>query len=189
MHRGGHGSGAAPRDISRWHRSKTFTPLTGFRHHRLHAAVRADVHQHSSMMLDLGGVPLLAAERSAGDPLVIAGGPCAFNPNRWPIFSTPLCLGDGEEVIHELCDTVLAWDGRDRHALLKALATLRGVYVPALFAPGYDGERTTPFRAADCSRGTSVSKSVSSATSTASRCSGRTSFRRWTSSTTVPVLR
>jgi radical SAM family uncharacterized protein/radical SAM-linked protein len=88
-------------------------------------------------MLDLGGVPLLAAERRHSDPLVIAGGPCAFNPEPLADFLDAVVLGDGEEVINEICDTYLTWDRRDRSELLAALAGVRGVYVPAFFAPQY----------------------------------------------------
>ena len=93
-------------------------------------------------MLDLGGIPLLAAERGADAPLVIAGGPCAFNPEPLADFLDAVVLGDGEEVIHDICDAVLAWDGRDRSALLAALAAIRGVYVPAFFEPRYDPQGT-----------------------------------------------
>lgn len=88
-------------------------------------------------MLDLGRVPLLAAARTAGDPLVLAGGPCAFNPEPLADFLDAVLLGDGEEAVHEICDTYLAWDGSDRSALLAALAGMRGVYVPAFFEPRY----------------------------------------------------
>ena len=95
-------------------------------------------------MLDLGGIPLRAAQRGCDDPLVIAGGPCAFNPEPLADFLDAVLLGDGENVIHEICDTYLAWDRRDRNDLLAALAGIRGVYVPAFFEPRYaaDGRLT-----------------------------------------------
>jgi radical SAM family uncharacterized protein/radical SAM-linked protein len=88
-------------------------------------------------MLELGGIPLRAADRAADDALVIAGGPCAFNPEPLAEFLDAVLLGDGETAIHEICDTYLAWDRRDRGALLAALAGIRGVYVPAFFEPRY----------------------------------------------------
>ncbi len=88
-------------------------------------------------MLELGGIPLSAAERDAHAPLVIAGGPCAFNPEPLADFLDAVVLGDGEQVIHDICDTYLAWDHRDRSTLLAALAGIRGVYVPSFFAPQY----------------------------------------------------
>ena len=95
-------------------------------------------------MLELGGIPLRAADRSCRDPLVIAGGPCAFNPEPLADFLDAVLLGDGENAIHEICDTYLAWDGKDRTQLLAAFAGIRGVYVPAFFEPRYarDGKLT-----------------------------------------------
>jgi radical SAM family uncharacterized protein/radical SAM-linked protein len=89
-------------------------------------------------MLDLGGIPLRAAERGADDPLVIAGGPCAFNPEPIADFLDAVLLGDGEEAVHDLCDAYARWDGRDRGALLAALAAIPGMYVPAFYAPRRD---------------------------------------------------
>lgn len=94
------------------------------------------------MMLDLGGVPLLARERGADHPLVIAGGPCAFHPEPLAEFIDAFLLGDGEEAIFDICDVYLAWDKKDRSALLHALSRIPGVYVPALFSPEYAADGT-----------------------------------------------
>lgn len=91
-------------------------------------------------MLDLGGIPLRAAERGNDDPLIIAGGPCAFNPEPLADFLDAVVLGDGEQIIHEICETVNAWDGRRRSELLAALAGIRGIYVPAFFEPRYHSD-------------------------------------------------
>jgi len=93
-------------------------------------------------MLSLGGIPLRAAARGPGDPLVIAGGPCAFNPEPLAPFLDGVLLGDGEEAVGDICDAMLAWDGRDREALLHALAAIPGFYVPAFFAPRYHADGT-----------------------------------------------
>src|SRR5436305_7378174 len=93
-------------------------------------------------MLELGRVPLRAAARGPGHPLVIAGGPCAFNPEPLAPFLDGVLLGDGEVAVGDICDRVLAWDGRDRGALLRALADIPGFYVPAFFAPRYHAEGT-----------------------------------------------
>ncbi len=93
-------------------------------------------------MLDLGGIPLRAAARSAGDPVVIAGGPCAFNPEPLAPFLDAVVLGDGEEAVGQIVDVVRAWDGRDRADLLARLADVPGCYVPALFAPRYHDDGT-----------------------------------------------
>lgn len=88
-------------------------------------------------MLELGRIPLLARERDGRHPLVIAGGPCAFNPEPIADFLDAVVLGDGEEAIHDLVDAVLAWDRRDRHELLTRLSRIEGIYVPARFTPTY----------------------------------------------------
>ncbi len=88
-------------------------------------------------MLDLGGVPLLARDRSATDPLILAGGPCAFNPEPIADFLDAVVLGDGEEIVHDVVDAYLAWDRRDRRTLLARLARIEGMYVPAFFTPTY----------------------------------------------------
>ncbi len=88
-------------------------------------------------MLDLGGIPLRAAERTAHHPLVVAGGPCAFNPEPLADFLDAVLLGDGEQAVGELCDVYLAWDGDDRTELLRAVAAIEGIYVPAFYTPEY----------------------------------------------------
>ena len=59
-------------------------------------------------MLELGGIPLLASERSARDPLVVAGGSCACNPEPLADFVDLFVIGDGEERIHDLADACIA---------------------------------------------------------------------------------
>ncbi|MGE0822679.1 MAG: TIGR03960 family B12-binding radical SAM protein [Candidatus Binatia bacterium] len=89
------------------------------------------------MMLDLGGIPLLARERDERHPLIIGGGPCAFHPEPIADFIDAFVLGDGEEAIFDICDVYLAWDKKDRQTLLQALSHIPGVYVPALFGIDY----------------------------------------------------
>src|SRR5262245_50077554 len=75
-------------------------------------------------MLELGGIPRRAADRGVSDPLVIAGGPCAFNPEPLAPFLDAVVLGDGEEVVGQIVDAVSAWDRTDRAALLRAVAAI-----------------------------------------------------------------
>jgi radical SAM family uncharacterized protein/radical SAM-linked protein len=93
-------------------------------------------------MLELGGIPLRSAARAVDDPLVIAGGPCAFNPEPLAPFLDAVVLGDGEEAVGEIVDVVRTWNRRDRPALLRALAAIPGVYVPAFFAPRHHRDGT-----------------------------------------------
>ena len=115
---------------------ETYTPLRDF--HIVGFSLQYELtYTNLLAMLDLGGVPLRAAERLPFDPLVIAGGPCAFNPEPLAEFLDAVLLGDGEEAIGEICDVYLRWDRRDRRTLLDRLAGIRGVYVPAMYAPTY----------------------------------------------------
>jgi radical SAM family uncharacterized protein/radical SAM-linked protein len=91
-------------------------------------------------MLELGGIPLLASERGPHLPLVIGGGPCAFNPEPLAPFFDAVALGDGEELIIEIVEAVAAWKkkGGSRLHLLTELSSLDGIYVPAFFEPAYE---------------------------------------------------
>ncbi|HZN14413.1 MAG TPA: TIGR03960 family B12-binding radical SAM protein [Acidimicrobiales bacterium] len=88
--------------------------------------------------VDLAGVPVRAADRVNGSPLVIAGGHCAYNPEPLADFVDAFALGDGEEVVADITTAIAAHRG-DRHAVLRALARVEGVYVPALYDVTYDG--------------------------------------------------
>jgi radical SAM family uncharacterized protein len=87
-------------------------------------------------MLDLGGIPFLAAERTKAHPLVIAGGPAAFNPEPLAEIFDFFLVGDGEEAFPEIVDAIrsLRTRGLNRPALLKELAGIAGVYIPSLYA-------------------------------------------------------
>lgn len=88
-------------------------------------------------MLDLGGIPLKASRREEDVPLVIGGGPGAFNPEPLAAFFDLFVLGDGEEVILEIVETYQRWKEAvaPKDALLNELSQLRGVYVPSFFHP------------------------------------------------------
>ena len=122
-------------------------------------------------LLDLAGLPLLAAERTAEHPLVIAGGQAMFNPEPMADFFDAIVVGEGEEVLLEIVDVYQAWkesrkkeegfnprSGFDNSArrrfsidgdaeggklsLLKRLAQIWGVYVPALYQTSYNADGT-----------------------------------------------
>ena len=95
-------------------------------------------------MLKLGGIPLLREERGQDDPIVVAGGPCAFNPEPLADFIDAFMVGDGEEQIIELNAVINEWkkSGEPKDVLLKRLAQVRGVYVPALYDVTYHEDGT-----------------------------------------------
>ena len=92
-------------------------------------------------VLDLGGVPLLREERDARHPLVIAGGSCAVNPEPMSDFIDLFFIGEAEEGILELLDVCRAHAG-EREQLLRAASTIRGSYVPSLYAAHYRADGT-----------------------------------------------
>ncbi|MDR3307857.1 MAG: TIGR03960 family B12-binding radical SAM protein [Coriobacteriales bacterium] len=85
--------------------------------------------------LDLAGIPLHAAERGGTDPLVLGGGPCAYNPEPYAPFFDAIAIGEGEEVIVEVIEAHrrLRDAGAPRSEILLALAAIEGVYVPSLY--------------------------------------------------------
>ncbi|NLL88322.1 MAG: TIGR03960 family B12-binding radical SAM protein [Firmicutes bacterium] len=93
-------------------------------------------------MLDLAGIPRLSAQRDSRHPLVIAGGPCAFNPEPLADFLDCAVLGDGEEVIHELLDAVTSCKEQQlsRGDTLLKLAWIPGVYVPQFYEIKYTNQ-------------------------------------------------
>ncbi len=86
-------------------------------------------------MLDLSRIPLRASERSEADPLIIAGGHACFNPEPVYAFVDAFVIGEGEEIIHEILDSVKLFkeNGSSRKDLLRKLDEIPGIYVPAFF--------------------------------------------------------
>ncbi len=84
-------------------------------------------------MLRMGGIPLRTADRTASHPVILAGGPCACNPEPLAPFIDAFFIGDGEEGFQELCDVIRRMKGAPRQALLLELAKVEGTYVPALY--------------------------------------------------------
>ncbi len=91
-------------------------------------------------MLDLAQIPRRSSERNASQPLIMAGGPSAFNVEPLADFIDFVVLGEGEEVIHEILDVVKNGkaEGVRKETLLERLALMDGVYVPDLYKPVYD---------------------------------------------------
>ncbi|WP_022666461.1 TIGR03960 family B12-binding radical SAM protein [Desulfospira joergensenii] len=92
-------------------------------------------------LLDLSGIPFFARERDETFPLIIGGGPCAFNPEPLADFFDLFVIGDGEEAILEISNRVIEFKKQGRGSkkdLLRILAGIAGVYVPAFFEPSRD---------------------------------------------------
>lgn len=100
---------------------------------------------HIPLMLRHGRVPIMGKDRTEFDPIVIAGGPCAtFNPEPFADFIDAFIIGEGEGIVSRVLDIIRdgKMEGLARHAILRQLADVSGVYVPSLYVPIYseDGE-------------------------------------------------
>lgn len=97
-------------------------------------------------MLDLGGVPVVAAERSEADPLVIVGGPCVYNPEPLADFFDFAIIGEGEEVMAEVMEAYKSWKraGKPggRRAFLQEVVNIKGIYVPSFYEVDYNENLT-----------------------------------------------
>ena len=103
-------------------------------------------------MLELGGIPLLRENRREEDPIVVAGGPCAFNPEPLADFIDAFMVGDGEEQILDLNRVIMQGreEGASRMTILKRLCAIRGVYVPALYDVQYNADGTIASMKPNC---------------------------------------
>ncbi|MBQ7499262.1 MAG: TIGR03960 family B12-binding radical SAM protein [Clostridia bacterium] len=91
-------------------------------------------------MLSLAKVPILSSERTDGDPIVVAGGPCSYNPEPVADFFDIILIGEGEESLPELVRLYINMKdsgGYTRAAFLREAATLGGMYVPSLYDIDY----------------------------------------------------
>ncbi|WP_193609257.1 TIGR03960 family B12-binding radical SAM protein [Nocardioides lijunqiniae] len=96
--------------------------------------------------LDLAGIPLHAVDRGDEDPIVLAGGHAAFNPEPIADFLDAAVLGDGEEVVLAISEVVREWktEGRPggRDEVLRRLAVTGNIYVPKFYDVAYAADGT-----------------------------------------------
>jgi radical SAM family uncharacterized protein len=126
---------------------ETFTPVGAF--DVLGFTLQYDLCSTNVLtMLDLAGIPLATAERTLQHPLVMAGGPCAQNPEPMARFIDLFVIGDGEEALPAICEAwlELRTRGGDRLACLIELARrFPMAYVPQSYETLYD-DRGRPRR-------------------------------------------
>ncbi len=86
-------------------------------------------------ILELGGIPLDSKTRSDEHPIIIAGGPCAYNPMPVADFIDAFIIGEAEEVLIELCECYqkIKEAGGNRDSILRSLAQIAGVFIPGLY--------------------------------------------------------
>lgn len=95
-------------------------------------------------VLDLAGIPLKAKERLADEPIVIGGGPCAYNPEPLAEFFDMFYIGEGETSYRQLLDLYKEnrADGGSRRDFLEKAAQIEGIYVPSLYDVTYNEDKT-----------------------------------------------
>ena len=115
-------------------------------------------------MLDLAGISLKAAERTENDPLIMAGGPCAFNPEPLAEFVDIFIIGEGEECLDSVVGVIAEWkrSGRTggKQGLLQATTKVQGVYIPALYTINYYADGTIKNVQAEAGAPNTVYKAV-----------------------------
>ncbi len=104
-------------------------------------SIQSELHYtHILRMMELAGIPLESRNRTIEFPLILGGGPCTCNPEPLAPFFDAVLVGEGEEAVARIADTVLEWKGGKgtRNELLTALSRIRGMYIPEFFLPRHD---------------------------------------------------
>lgn len=97
-------------------------------------------------MLDLAKIPLRSKDRDDSMPIIIGGGPCAYNPEPVADFFDLFNIGEGEEMLPELCRLYIKMKDEGRYTkeayLREAASTIEGIYVPSLYEVTYNEDGT-----------------------------------------------
>lgn len=95
-------------------------------------------------IMELSGIEKLSKNRHDKDPLIIAGGPCAYNPEPIADFIDIFFIGEAEEVLLEFLDIYRLYKSKSitRNDLLKKAANIEGLYVPKFYTPVYKEDGT-----------------------------------------------
>ena len=95
-------------------------------------------------ILELSRIPLHASDRTEGDPFVIGGGPCSYNPEPLADFFDIFYIGEGETVYDELLNAYKEWkgNGKSRKEFLERAAQIEGLYVPQFYDAAYNEDGT-----------------------------------------------
>lgn len=95
-------------------------------------------------ILDLAGIPFLSTERTGDMPIIIGGGPCAYNPEPIADFFDMFYIGEGEISYDALFDLYkqMKEEGRSRQEFLLRASAVPGIYVPSLYEVEYRPDGT-----------------------------------------------
>ncbi|WP_446898712.1 TIGR03960 family B12-binding radical SAM protein [Clostridium sp. LBM24168] len=92
-------------------------------------------------MIDLAGLPVRASERGEHDPIVICGGPCAYNPEPLYDIADLFAIGEGERQLQEIIELYKRYKG-EKKKFLREASHIEGVYVPSLYTVDYNKDGT-----------------------------------------------
>ncbi|MGH4051030.1 MAG: TIGR03960 family B12-binding radical SAM protein [Clostridium sp.] len=92
-------------------------------------------------MLDMSGITIRASQRGENEPIIMAGGPCAYNPEPLHDIVDFFELGEGEEIMNDVLDVYKKFKGRKKE-FLREISKIRGVYVPSLYEVSYNEDNT-----------------------------------------------
>lgn len=93
-------------------------------------------------MLDMAGIPIRASQRGEEYPIVMCGGPCAYNPEPLYDIADFFVIGEGEEVINEVLDIYKEYKGKSKKEFLKVISKIQGIYVPSFYEVSYNEDKT-----------------------------------------------
>jgi radical SAM family uncharacterized protein len=93
-------------------------------------------------MLNLAGINVRASERLEEDPIIVCGGPCAYNPEPLYDIADFFVIGEGEEITNEILDIYKEYKGKSKAEFLRRIAKIEGIYVPSLYRCTYNMDGT-----------------------------------------------
>ena len=79
-------------------------------------------------MLEMSGIPVKNCERDSQHPIVFAGGPCTFNPLPMSDFIDVFCIGDGEDMMPEICEVLEKTKNLERQERINELCKIKGCW-------------------------------------------------------------
>ena len=99
-------------------------------------------------MLEMGGITIRNDERREEEPIILAGGPCTFNPLPLSEFIDVFCIGDGEEMMVEVCESLERTKGLSRKEKIEDLCKIKGCWSANVLPEkgGICGENISEFR-------------------------------------------
>lgn len=95
-------------------------------------------------VLELSQIPIYAKDRTEEDPIVVGGGPCAYNPEPLADFFDFFYIGEGETAYDEILELYKEnkKNGGSRTDFLRKVANVQGMYVPMFYDVTYNEDNT-----------------------------------------------